>query len=127
MWVEMVRSRVGPISGTSMGLDATNGGQMQLDVRDSTLSGAGTALLKTSGTASPLNVSLIRSNLNLAGTAIDHGQGSIELDSTHVNSNLRDFVNNGSRTIVSNGENMVYHNVNAPGPVYITPAIIGKK
>jgi hypothetical protein len=125
-WVELARSHLGPINGTSIGLDATNGGQMQLNVRDSTLSG-GNTLLKTSGTASPLHVSLIRSNLSLAGTAIDHGQGSIELDSTHVNSNLKDFVNNGSPTIVSNGQNMVNLNVNAPGPVYITPSVIGLK
>lgn len=126
MALEMVRSQVGNITGISLILNATNGCQIQADIRDSTLFGAGT-ILKTLGTSSFINVSLIRSNLNHATTAIDHGQGSIQLDSTHVNYNLNDFVNTGSGTIVSNGQNMVYNNINAPGPVFITPLVIPLK
>ena len=120
MSLSMERSRVANTAGTAVTLNATNGSAIDMHVRDSTFIGAQT-LLKTAGTASQTYVSLIRSNLSHAGTAIDHGQGSIELDSTHVNLNVKDFVNNGSGNIVSNGLNMVHNNVNPVGPTYITP------
>ena len=126
MSLSMERSRVANTAGTAVTLNATNGSAIDMHVRDSTFIGAQT-LLKTVGTASQTYVSLIRSNLSHAGTAIDHGQGNIELDSTHVNLNVRDFVNNGSGSIVSNGQNMVHNNNNPAGPTYITPAIIPLK
>ena len=126
MSLSMERSRVANTAGTAVTLNATNGSAIDMHVRDSTFIGAQT-LLKTVGTASQTYVSLIRSNLSHAGTAIDHGQGNIELDSAHVNLNVRDFVNNGSGSIVSNGQNMVHNNNNPAGPTYITPAIIPLK
>jgi len=126
MGIDLVRSQIHNITGTAIGLNSTNGCQIQLDVRDSTLSNA-TTLLKTSGSSSPLNVALIRSNLHQATTAIDHGQGTIQLDSTHINYNVQDLIDNGSGTIVSNGYNMLYNNINAPGPTYITPSVIPLK
>ena len=60
-------------------------------------------------------------------TAIDHGFGTVRLDSSHVVFNANDFVNNGSGTIVSNGYNMVHDNTNASGFTYITPSVIGLK
>jgi hypothetical protein len=126
MGIDLVRTQIHNITGTAIDLNSTNGCQIQLDVRDSTLSNA-TTLLKTSGTSSPLNVALIRSNLHQATTAIDHGQGTVQLDSTHINYNVQDLINNGSPTIVSNGYNMLYNNINAPGPTYITPSVIQLK
>ena len=126
MGIDLVRTQIHNITGTAIGLNSTNGCQIQLDVRDSTLSNA-TTLLKTSGSSSPLNVALIRSNLHQATTAIDHGQGTIQLDSTHINYNVQDLIDNGGGTIVSNGYNMLYNNINAPGPTYITPSVIPLK
>ena len=119
---ELVRTEMSRI-GTQIDVSATNGANLSLDIRDSSLSLAAT-LLRTSGT-SPLNVSVIRSHLHHAVTAIDHGHGTIQLDGAHVSNNGNDFVNNGSSTIVSNGLNMVTANANASGFTYIVPNKIG--
>lgn len=129
MGIELIRSEIANVNGNAIDLNATNGCQIQLDMRDSTISGVGGSGsgIKTSGSASPLNVSVIRSTITHTNTAIDHGQGTVQLDGSHVNYNNNDFVNNGSGTIVSNGYNMVYNNTNAPGPTFITPLVIPLK
>ncbi len=124
--LELVRSQVSNTTNTAIDLSATNGCQVLLDMRDSALSGT-TTLLKTSGSGSLINASIVRSQLHQATTAIDHGQGNVQLDSTHVNYNLNDFVNNGSGNIVSNGQNMLWNNINGSGFTYITPAVIPLK
>jgi hypothetical protein len=121
---ELVRTEISRVI-TQVDVSATNGSNLSLDIRDSNLSFAAT-LLRTSGT-SPLNVSVIRSHLHHATTAIDHGHGLVQLDGSHVSNNGNDFVNNGSGNIVSNGHNMVTANVNASGFTYITPTVILEK
>ena len=129
MGIELIRSGIANINGNAVDLNATNGCQVQFDMRDSTISGAGGSGIgiKTSGSGSPLNVSVVRSTITHTTTAIDHGQGTVQLDGSHVNYNNNDFVNNGSGAIVSNGYNMVYNNTNAPGPTFITPLVIPLK
>jgi hypothetical protein len=122
---ELVRTEISTIGSTQVDVSATSGANLSLDIRDSTLSLVAT-LLRTSGT-SPLNVSVIRSHLHHSTTAIDHGNGIIQLDGAHVSNNLNDFVNNGDGTIVSNGHNMVAANANASGFTYITPTVISEK
>jgi len=126
MGIELIRSEIANMTGNAIDLNATNGCQIQFDMRDSTISGAASGI-KTSGTASPLNASVIRSTITHTTTAIDHGQGTVQLDGSHVNYNNNDFVNNGSPSIVSIGNNMVFNNINAPGPIFITPTNIGGK
>ena len=126
MGIELIRSEVADVSGNAIDLNSINGCQIQFDMRDSTISGAARGI-KTSGASSPLNVSVIRSTITHTTTAIDHGQGTVQLDGSHVNYNNNDFVNNGSGSIVSNGYNMVFNNINAPGPTFITPSVIPLK
>ena len=122
MFLTMSDSQIANIPGSALDLSATSGGQVIANVRDSTLAQAGT-LLKTSG-ASPLTVGLIRSNLHGGQTAIDHGHGVVLLDGSHVSLNAKSFVNNGSGSIMSLKNNFVFGNIDAPGPVYITPSFI---
>jgi hypothetical protein len=119
---ELVRTEISRVV-TQIDVSATNGANLSLDIRDSSLS-LGATLLRTSGT-SPLNVSVIRSHLHHSGTAIDHGHGLVQLDGAHVSNNGNDFVNNGGSSIVSNGLNMVTANANASGFTYIIPTKIG--
>jgi hypothetical protein len=51
----------------------------------------------------------------------------VRLDGSHVVNNANDFVNNGSGSVVSLGNNMVTDNDNASGFTYITPSIIAAK
>ena len=126
LFFDMLRSQITSISNASLDVSATNGSRVGVLLRDSEISNSPTAGLKTSGTpGSYLQVSLVRSNLNANGTAIDHGFGKVRLDSSHVVFNFNDFVDNGSSNIVSNGYNMVTDNVNSSGLVYITPSVIG--
>ena len=125
MGIELVRSEISNMTGNAVDLNATNGSR---PIRHAgfDVSGAATGI-KTSGTASPMNVSVIRSTITHTTTAVDHGQGTVQLDGSHVNYNNNDFVNNGSGSIVSISNNMVFNNINAPGPVFITPTNIGGK
>lgn len=125
MFLTMSDSQITNVPGSALALSATNGGQVIANVRDSTLAQA-TTLLKTSG-ASPLTVGLIRSNLHGGQTAIDHGHGTVMLDGSHVSLNAKSFVNSGSGNIVSLNNNFVFGNIDAPGPVYITPSTIPTK
>ena len=120
MSLELVRSQISHIVTTAIDLNATNGNQMTVDMRDSTLSNANT-LVKTSGSGSALNVSIIRSNLHQSTTAIDHGQGGVQLTSSNINYNGNDFVNNGSGNIISDSRNQTYNNTNTSGFTYINP------
>ncbi len=124
--LELINSTVALIGATAIDVNATNGSSMWLNLRDSTSSGAVTHI-KTSGAASSLQVAITRSNIHHGTTAIDHGFGNVQLDGSHFNTLNNDFINNGSGTIVSNGYNMVYNVTNAPGPTFITPAVIGLK
>jgi len=123
MGLELVNSMVALVGATAIGVSATNGSHMWLDLRDSTTSGAVTHI-KTSGSASDLQVTLTRSNFHHGTTGIDHGFGSVQLDGTHWNTLGADFINNGSGDIVSNGQNMIHNVTDAPGPVYIVPTKI---
>jgi len=51
----------------------------------------------------------------------------VRLDGNHIVKCSNDFVNNGSATIVSLGNNMVTDNDNLSGFTYITPSIIPAK
>jgi hypothetical protein len=124
--VDLARSEIIGIGTTALDLAATNGGHLVLGMRDSTLSTSQT-LINTSGTASDIRVSLIRSNFRQSHIAMNHGQGLIELDGVHVNRNANDFVNSGSGNIVSLGNNFVNDNVDGSAFTYITPTIIAPK
>ena len=125
IFMEFVRSSIHNITANAVDLSATNGSKTYFDARDSTLSHA-QSLIKTSG-SSRVAVSLIRSDLRFCTTAVDHGNGEIRLDGSHVVQCTQDFVNNGSPDIFSLNNNFVYDNTNAPGPTYITPATIPLK
>jgi len=124
LFMEFVRSSVHNISANAVDLSATNGSKTYFDARDSSFSHTANDLIKTSGT-SRVAVSLIRSDLRFCGTAINHGNGEIRLDGSHVVQCNQDFVNNGSPTIFSLKNNFVFDNTDAPGPTYITPTPIG--
>ena len=128
--VDLVRSILSFANNTGISLAAGGTSGINLNIRDSTLSNAPT-LLKTSGT-SGIQATLIRSHLHNSGTAVDHGHGKIRMEQTTVTNNQQSLVNNGSPNIVSagigtNGTNFIYDNVDAPGPLYITPSIIPMK
>jgi hypothetical protein len=122
IFMEFVRSNIHNITANAVDLSATNGSKTYFDARDSTFSHA-VSLIKTSGT-SRVAVSLIRSDLRFCTTAVDHGNGEVRLDGTHVVQCDQDFVNNGSGSIFSLKNNFVFDNTDAPGPTYITPAPI---
>ena len=123
IFMEFVRSSIHNITLNAVDLSATNGSKTYFDARDSTFSHA-QSLIKTSGT-SRVAVSLIRSDLRFCTTAVDHGNGQVRLDGTHVVQCTQDFVNNGSGSIASLQNNFVFDNTDAPGPTYITPSSIG--
>ena len=125
VFLELIRSQITNITGTAVSLSASNGSKTYLVARDAELAHTGTAL-KTIG-PSPVSASLIRSNINNATTAVDHGSGTVRLDGNHIVKCSNDFVNNGSATIVSLGNNMVTDNDNLSGFTYITPSIIPAK
>ncbi len=119
MGIELIRSQITNMTNTAVDLNVTNGCQIQFFARDSTLSNAN-RLLKTSGSASFLQASLIRSHLNNSAIAVDHGLGAIELDGSHINYNTNSLVNNGSPTIVSMQNNFINNNTDSSGLTYIT-------
>jgi len=127
VFVELVRSQIKQITGIAVSLSATNGGKSYLYAHDSELAHAGTAI-KTIGSGSGFNtVSIVRSIVAHATTAIDHGFGTVRLDGSHVVNNTNDFVNSGSASIVSLGNNMVTDNPDTSALTYITPTIIAPK
>ncbi len=126
MSLDLIRSELINVSTTAIDLAATNGGRVRADVRDSTIANVTTGV-KTSGSSS-IVVTLVRSGLHRCTTAIDHGFGTVRLDGSNVHACDNDFVNNGSGSIVSLGNNFVNDNTNGTGGMtYITPAIIAPK
>ncbi len=124
MGADLVRSQVSSVGTTAISLTAGGTSGIGFHMRDSTLTNAASALLRTAGTSS-ISVTLIRSHLHNSITAVDHGRGRIRMEQTNVSTNQKSLVNNGSGDIVSAGNNWIVDNVDAPGPVYITPNIIG--
>jgi hypothetical protein len=124
---DLIRSEI-TFSTTALNLIATGVGFVSANVRDSTISVGGGGIV-TSGAGSDIRLSLIRSDLHdIVGTAIDHGLGTVLLDGSQVSNCTDDFVNHGSSSIVSLGNNLVYNNINAtPSTTYITPTIIVAK
>lgn len=125
VYLELIRSQITNVSATAVSLSASNGSKTYLVARDAELSHAITAV-QTIG-PSPVSASLIRSNINSVTTAVDHGSGSVKLDGNHIVKCANDFVNNGSGTILSLGNNMVTDIDNLSGFSYITPSIIAAK
>jgi len=127
VFLEMVRSQIKNFTNFGVSLSATNGGKTYLYARDSEFA-HGTAGIKTAGSGTGgVSISLVRSQIMHTTTAIDHGFGSVRLDGSHVVSNANDFVNNGSGSMTSLGNNMVFGNDNTSGFTYITPSIIAPK
>jgi hypothetical protein len=119
--VDLVRSQVSFVGTTAISLTAGGTSGIGFHMRDSTLSNAPSALLKTAGT-SGLNVTLIRSHLHNSMTAVDHGLGRIRMEETNVSANVKGLVNHGSDKIVSAGNNWIVDNTDAmDGTLYITP------
>ncbi len=125
---EMNRSQINNITATALDISATNGSKLDVILRDSQLAQAATGL-KTSGSGAGgyAAASLVQSTVTGTTTAIDHGFGTVRLQSSHIVFNNKDFVNSGSGTIVSNGQNMVHDNADPAGPTYITPTVIPLK
>ncbi len=119
--VDMAGSQLDNVA-NGIDLTANNGSAIFAVLRDSTIAHS-TNAVQTRG-ASPVSVSLIRSQINNCTTAVDHGAGVVRLDSSHIVKCLNDFVNNGSGNIRSNGQNMVDGNDDLSGLTYITPTKI---
>jgi hypothetical protein len=115
VFAEISRSQVQSTNGNAIELSATNGSKTYLVLQDSHLAHA-TAVLKTSGTASDVSASLVRTTVNNCTTAVDHGQGVVRLDAVHIVRCSDDFVNNGSGNIVSFNNNLI-HDVPNSSPV----------
>jgi hypothetical protein len=126
VFVEFVRSQLKNVT-TGVSLTATNGGKAYFYAQDSEIAHAVTAIKTAGSGAGTARVSLIRSAIFHTTTAVDHGFGEVRLDGSHVVNNANDFVNNGSGSVVSLGNNMVTDNDNASGFTYITPSIIAAK
>ncbi len=123
--LDMVRSQISNVTTVAIDISATNGSKSYLDMKDSMVSHATTAL-KTSGT-SRIGVSVNHSHITQSTTCIDHGNGTIRLDGSHLVQCNESIVNNGSPNVVSIGNDMIYDNTDAPGPTYITPTIVPAK
>ncbi|MEO8675515.1 MAG: hypothetical protein ABI569_08050 [Casimicrobiaceae bacterium] len=131
--VDIVNARVilemdnSQVIGTNFGIDlnSPNGAKTHALIRESTLAHDNT-VLRTRGTAR-VSASLIRSEINNCGTVVDHGIGTIRLESNHIVLCSDDFVNNGSAAIVSDGKNIVHDVDNLSGFTYITPTPISVK
>jgi hypothetical protein len=112
-------------TGVTIDLNAPNGAKTSALIRDSTFASAGT-LLKTRGT-SQVSASLVRSLVNNCNIVVDHGVGTVRIESNHLVACSDDFVNNGSSGIVSDGHNVVDGIANASGFVYIVPGSVTVK
>lgn len=124
---ELARSQVSFVGTTAISLTAGGTSGIGFHMRDSTLSNAPSALLRTAGTSS-ISATLIRSHLHNSLKAVDHGLGRIRMEQTNVSANQKSLVNNGSPNIVSAGNNWIVDNIDATdGTIYITPSIIGMK
>ncbi len=122
--LNLARSQVNFLDLVAIDLNSIGGGQITLRLFESYLSSGGT-ILKTRGTPNGINASLVRSIIGGAQTLIDHGSGSVTLDGNHMTEFTNTFVNNGSGTIVSLGNNTLRNFMNTtPGTVYITPSTI---
>lgn len=124
MTMNLANSQLNSITGSAVDLSSTNGSQITFVARDSSFAHA-TRMVKTAGTgAGRLRVSLIRSNLQHATFAVDHGFGTVRLDGSHFTQLINSFVNSGSGDIRSLGNNWLTNFDNASGLTYITPTII---
>ena len=126
VWLELDRSQVTNVA-TAIDLSANNGSKTYLVAKDAHLAHATTALKTSGGVSSDVSASLVRTAINNATTAVDHGLGVVRLDGTHVVRCTDDFVNNGSGNIVSLNNNLVHDNPNSSAVTHITPAIIPTK
>jgi len=112
-------------TGVTIDLNAPSGAKTSALIRDSTFASAGT-LLKTRGT-SQVSASLVRSLVNNCNIVVDHGVGTVRIESNHLVACSDDFVNSGSSGIVSDGHNVVDGIANGSGFVYITPTAVTVK
>jgi len=121
--LELLRSQI-LLTTTAINASASNGSGVTVVVRDSELSRASTAV--RTGGGSGLSVDLVRSSVHNVGTAIDHHNGGVRLDGSHVVACANSFVNNGSASVKSIGNNMV-ECADTSGFTYITPTIVSAK
>lgn len=123
--VNIARSNVVRTSNVAVNMNAPNGSRVRMWARDVTFGLGGTFLKTAGGGASVVQASLIRSNMNAATTAIDHGFGQVRIDGCHFVNLTNSFVNNGSGNIVSLGNNWLSNATNTtPGFTYITPTLL---
>jgi hypothetical protein len=128
IWVSLERAQVRNVTGVGVALTATNGAKANLIAQDATISNVTTAIATGGSGAGSIGVSLVRSTIFSATTAINHGFGKVRLDGSHIVNNANSLVNAGSGNAVSLGNNMFEDNTDATGGVvYITPTIVPGK
>ncbi|MEO8675519.1 MAG: hypothetical protein ABI569_08070 [Casimicrobiaceae bacterium] len=119
--VDLVRSQISETGTSGIDANATNGGAIAVDLRDSTVSTSFGPGVKTSGAGSSITASLIRSSVHGTVTAVDHGQGRVYLEQSHITRNTNSLINNGSGDVKSAGNNFITDNLDAtPATTYIT-------
>jgi hypothetical protein len=123
--VDVVQSQIHEADTAAIDVNASSGSKSYVDIRESTLAHS-TRAIKTTGTAgSVLRVSVVRSNVHHATYGIDHHYGVVRLDGSHFVSLTNSFVNSGSGSISSLGNNFLSDNTDSTGGlVYITPSIV---
>jgi len=123
--VNLVRTNFTRVGGTTLAMNAPNGGRVRAWARDTTFANGGTVVKTTGAGTSVVQASLIRSTISAVTTAVDHGFGSVRIDGNHFVNMTNSFVNNGSGDIRSLGNNWLSNATNTtPGFTYITPTII---
>jgi len=120
--LDLIRTSLLSVTNALVDASATNGGKTYVNVESSTLSNAATAV-NTSGT-STLSVSIARSQIHNVTTVLNHGNGTARFDADHIVKCANDFVNAGSGTVYTFGNNAIHDIDNLSGLTYITPTLV---
>lgn len=119
-------SQIGSVTTNAFDLTATNASRVRASIRDSTITNVSGRMIKTAGSgAGHVRVELIRNNMQSSPMVLDHGFGQVDLDGNHITNVTDTFVNNGSNSLFTLGNNWLTNFNNATqGVTYITPITV---